>query len=587
MNTKNKIWSLAIILALFTSCKGDLLDMSPYDKVSSRNMWNTENLADKGVLGVYSALRSGGEKNGYAGLYSYMYEQYAVSTTPRNSSPALLLGNATSSNGAFSSSWQQLFEGINRANDAISNLPEAPLDDAKLARLIAESKFLRAYYYYVLNVLFEGVPIYTEPTDFSKYNKSRSSVSDVWNLIIADLSDCINTESLPDKYVPGNANYGRITKGAAYTLRGKVYLWQKEWAKAEADFRKVGDCGYALFDGDYKQLFKEENEQCGEMIFSIQCISQSGYGNDFSFRYGSRSTFGSCWNNLYPSTDFVDTYELSDGRKFNWEDFIPGYTSMTPVQRQVYFLRDNLTPSEIISMSNRGVDMTKYLSNGNEDRIKAIYANRDPRLCKTIITPYSTYLGADGTTDILCTMRWPYRDFMNSPHDLRTDTQAYFYYLFRKFVAEGGSEIENRSYSPIDIPIFRYADVLLNLAEALNEQGKTDEAVTYVNKVRERAGAQLLDSNEYTQVSGQDDMRMRIHNERRWEFAGEGVTYFDELRWGTWKQEKFHEGAGLKQIWGQITESYRYQGDYILKWAIPATECERNSNLAQNDGWIN
>lgn len=577
-----KIMSVALVALTLTSCKGDLLDMSPYDKISSASMWTTENLADKGVLGVYSEMRSD-----FTGLYLYNIEALAVSTTSRNTGPALVKGNCTSSQWYFSYAWQELYEGVSRANDAIANLPNAPLDAAKLGRLTAESKFLRAYFYYNLNILFRGVPLYTEPTASDDYNKARSSEADVWNQVLSDLDDCINENNLPDKYAAGDGNYGRVTKGAAYTLRAKVYMWLKEWAKAEADFRKVGDCGYSLFQGGYKNLFKEANEQCDEMIFSVQNYGQDGYGNDLSFRYGSRSTFGSCWNNYYPSTDFVDSYEMANGKEFNWDDFIPGYNEMTPNARAVFFLRDNMTASEIKMMKSKSADMDQYLPEGNEARIKAVYENRDPRLCASIITPYSTYLGANGTTDIECSLRWPYRDFINSPHDIRTDTNAYYYYLYRKFVAEGGSEIPNRSYSPIDVPIFRYADVLLGLAEALNEQGKTDEAIPYVNMVRNRAGVQALNTNEYTQVTGQDNLRTRIQNEYRWEFNGEGVTYYDELRWGTWKDKKFYDGAGLKQIWGQVTESYTYQGSYIEKWAIPATECERNTNLTQNDGWIN
>jgi hypothetical protein len=255
--------------------------------------------------------------------------------------------------------------------------------------------------------------------------------------------------------------------------------------------------------------------------------------------------------------------------------------------RAVFFLRDGMTDNEISSMTQKGADMSKYLPDGNEARILKAYQDRDPRLTATIITPYSVYHGANGSTEYNFTLRWPYRSDINEPHDVRTDTNAYFYYLYRKFVAEGASEIPNRSYSPIDIPIIRYADVLLNLAEALNEQGKTDEAITYVNMVRDRVGVAPLNSNSNTQVAGQDDLRKRIRMERRWEFNGEGVTFFDELRWGTWEEVKFYENAGLKQIWGTMTESYSYMGKYSETWAIPNTECEMNSNLVQNDGWIN
>ena len=231
--------------------------------------------------------------------------------------------------------------------------------------------------------------------------------------------------------------------------------------------------------------------------------------------------------------------------------------------------------------------MSKYLPSGNEARIKAIYGNRDPRLAATIVTPYAEYIGSSSNTDYVYTLRWPYRGYDNAePYDVRTDTNNRFYYLFRKFVAEGSSEIPNREYSPIDIPIIRYADVLLSLAECLNEQNKTSEAVDAINKVRERAGAALLNSNQYTQVTGQDNLRERIRNERRWEFAGEGVNFFDEMRWKTWHKSKLFDGAGLKQVWGEVQSSYSWGGDHLYNWAIPRTEIQMNENLTQNDGWI-
>lgn len=567
--------------ALFTGCRSDLMDLSPYGSISSGNMWASENLADMGVTGIYNVLYYG---NVASELYKF--ESFGVSADCRDTDYSLLQGNITSSDGLFSGFWQQHYEGINRANDAIANLPNAPLSDTKRDRLMAEAKFLRAFFYYRLNSMFKGVPLYTEPTEVDDYNKGRSSESEVWAQVIQDLTDAINTSSLPDKYAAGDGDYGRVTKGAAYALRGKAYMWMEDWAKAEADFRKVGDCGYSLFQGGYKQLFKEANEQCDEMIFSWQCIGESGYGNSFSFRYGSRVAYGSCWNTFLVSTDFVDTYETVEGKPFDWDDYIPGYDEMDPAARSVYFLRDGMTDKEKTTMTSNGADLTKYLSDGNEARILTAYADRDPRLAATVITPYSTYLGSTSNTDYTYTLRWPYRGSDTAePFDLRTDTNSRFYYLFRKFVAEGSSEIPNRTYSPIDIPLIRYADVVLSLAECLNEQGKTSEAATWVNKVRERAGIALLNSNSYTTVTNQANMRERIRNERRWEFAGEGVNFFDEMRWKTWKDSKFFDGAGLKQIWGSLQYDYSWGGDYLYSWAIPVSEVQKNANLTQNNGW--
>lgn len=612
---KNIFIGIATI-ALLGSCKGDLLDLNPYGSVGSGTMWTTENLAEQGVTGVYNALRQE-----HVGLGVFKFDCYGVSSDCRDKDYPLLLGNATTSNGLFTDYWKQHYEGISRANDAIANLPKAEMADTKKARLMAESKFLRAFFYYKLNMVYKGVPVYLEPVTIEECNQGRETEAKVWEVILNDLTDCINEANFPDRYDKGNANFGRATKSAAYALRGKVYMWLKEWAKAEADFKKVGEAGHKLFNGDYKALFKEANEQSEEAVFSVQCIGLDGYGNEMSFRYGTRSTFGSCWNTYLVSTDFVESYEEKDGSEFDWDNYLPGYSTMTPELRKIFFLRDTTYSeldkqfaaagytdkenalkksigslvkkelSDIVKAAKKeGIDSvticSNYLPTGNEARIKQAYANRDPRLQASIITPYEKYDGADGAVAHTYVLRWPYTNNIDPLWDLKTDTNNRYYYLFRKFVAEGPTEIPNRSYSPIDFPLIRYADVLLNLAEALNEQGKTSEAIDCVNLVRERAGVQELNTNAATTVNGQADLRERIRNERRWEFNGEGVNFFDELRWGTWKETKFHEGAGLKQIWGEPQYTYSWGGDHYYFWPIPSAEKDMNENLNQTEGWI-
>lgn len=264
---------------------------------------------------------------------------------------------------------------------------------------------------------------------------------------------------------------------------------------------------------------------------------------------------------------------------------------MSPAERAVFFLRDGMTETEITNMTkDQGADMSKYLPEGNEARVLKAYANRDPRLLATIITPYSEYVGAASSVTYTYTLRWPYRGSDTAePFDLRTDTNNRYYYLFRKFVAEGANEIPNRSYSPIDIPLIRYADVVLSRAEAINEQGFSQAAVDLVNQVRARAGAALLqstDAGKPTYVANQSDLRERIRDERRWEFCGEGVNFFDEMRWRTLHETKFFTGAGLKQIWGQVQYPHSWGGDQYYNWPIPASEVQMNPNLVQVSGWI-
>lgn len=592
MKLKNIIITILTSAAVFVSCQSDLMDTKPYGSVATGNMWKSENLCDKGVLGIYAELR-----NSYVGLPgATSMERYSVSTDHRDVTDGLLDGAATSSTGIFADYWKQHYEGINRANDAIENLPNADvLEDSKKARLIAESKFLRAYFYYKLNIVFKGVPIYETNANLEEYRtRGRSSEADVWALILKDLGDAINEPDLPGRYEAGSGNFGRVTKSAAYALRGKVYLWMKNWTAAESDFKQVGTFGHTLYTGagalSYKMLFKEANEQSPEMIFSVQNIDLDGYGADWGRSLGNRiSVVNGGWNTFMINTDFANTYENADGTPFDWSTEIPTWDKKDPVRNIVYFLRDNMTPAEIDQFTKAGTNMVEYLPEGNEARIKAIYEKRDPRMLQTMITPYSTVCGAVMSKDIDYTLRWPYRGYDDKePYDVRTDTNVRFHYLYRKFVPESTSEYTDRLYIPIDFPLIRYADVLLGLAEALNEQGKTDEAVQYVNMVRSRGGAALLNSNKATTVSGQDNMRERIRNERRWEFAGEAVNFYDEIRWKTWHTStKFLNGnGGHKQIWGEFQYHYTWDPDNrMYTWPIPVTERQINPNLVQNEGW--
>lgn len=576
-----KISLVAILFVALLSCNKDLLDKSPFDQVSSGNMWTTESNADFGVNGVYSCLLST-----YCGN-NVTAEQFAATTSFSSALP-LWTGTATTSDATFSDAWSQLYEGVSRANDAIDNLPNVPMDQAKINRLIAECKFLRAYYYTLLNCYFRGVPLYLTTTNLQDFIKPRDSETDVWDAVIADLTDCIAEKDLPIKYSAGDANFGRATKGAAYSLRGIAYLWKKDWANAEKDFLDVTKCGYSLFQGELKALFKAANEQSDEMIFTVQCTNEDvAHANEIGWKFGSRDTWGSGFSNFLPANKFVDSYTYKDGRPFDWDEVLPGYSSMGANARSVFFLRDNMTDSEKATMSSYGADLSLYLDEGNEARILKAYTDRDPRLGEFIITPYSTYHGCNKNTGIhyIHTRRWPYRLDTDEPYDLRTNQNNYFYYMFRKFVPEG-NEIVARDRCDFDVPILRYANILLKLAEALNEQGKTDEAVKYVNMVRERAGVAPLNSNQYTQVKDQADMRKRIQQEVRWELCGEAVTYFDDLRWNCRKEEKFYEGSGLIAIWGTPTYNNVYV-DYYDIWPIPQAEIEKNRNLTQNPGWIN
>ncbi|MGJ1346558.1 RagB/SusD family nutrient uptake outer membrane protein [Sphingobacterium siyangense] len=590
-----RISMLAIVLGTMGSCKKDLLDITSNTQVPEDKMWTTDNYTDLGVNGVYQALRFGYSTGGTNNRELYQYDRLSNTLIPRGGDP-LLNATANTSTGLFADVWKELYESVHRSNDAIygiSNIsPSAP---EKKARLLAEVKFLRAFYYYRLNQLYRGVPIYDAPINYNEATKPRNTKKEVWDFILKDLSDCIAETNLPTKFPAGSKDFGRITKSAAYALRGKVYMYLQDWDKAIADFQAVKDSGHQLFS-DYKTLFTAANEKSDEMIFSIQNIALDNYGSTMQFYFGSRSAFGSNWDSYLVSPDFVDLYENKDGSKFNWDDVIPGYNAMAPAKREIYFVRDNVQqvaqannkPAKYTDLIDpkRGLDFGLYLQNGNEARLKKAFENRDPRLSANVILPYSTFVGMNGTADQTFTSRWPHIEQLNNVFDLRTDIESQFFYLPRKFVYEGGKPpIPSRVAGDIDYPVIRYADVLLLWAEALNEKGQTGPAVDKVNEVRARAKVGLLNSSAATTVSGKVDLTRRIRNERRRELFGEGVIYFDELRWKSWKEQVFSGNAGNKQPWGAIVDKYTYLGDQLYTWPIPELERQRNTSLTQNTGW--
>jgi hypothetical protein len=592
-----------LLFSPFAGCESDFLDTTPTNNVNGNNIWTKASLARQAVRGVYNVFLDQYCPPSGSGLldsHRIPWDAYSsVMDADKNWIKRMpnCTGAATPSSGLFSDIYRRYYTFIFRANDVIDNLSKVPdMTEEEKQRSIAECKFIRAFTYMRLNTLYKGVPLYMNAiTSPENGNKSRSSEADVWDAVIQDLTDCINESHFPDKYNSGDPEYGRATKGAAYTLRGLAYMWQKKWEEAVNDFNAVGNCGFGIFNqgkDSYKKLLKIANEQCEEMIFSVQCINQYGYGNSRNVTYGNRCTAGSMWNNYLPNPRFVESFETANGEKFNWDNYIEGYSAMNDKERVVFFLREGLTPKEKERMAAYGADMSKYLESGNEERIRKAYQDRDPRLQMAIITPYEQYHGAASGVAHTYTLRWPYRGSDNAaPFDIRTDTNDKLYYLWRKFVPEGLEHTERDTY-PLDLPLLRYAEVLLLKAEALNELGeaRAAEAVSCVNEVRRRAGHVELNSDAFpgTKVNGQEDLRKRIRNEFYWELGGEDSMYFHELRWGVWKDKKFDNNRnGLMQMWGETTYNWFWLGDQCWTWPIPAKEMEMNPNLVQNEGWIN
>lgn len=597
------------LLVLTTSCTDNLLDTVPSDSVASGLMWTSEELADKGMIGLYYPLyqdqlsstqlsrvtrglnRVGIEAMGFA--TDYYSNNYAVG----------LLANSEKRASDFQvgREWKTNYTIIHLCNDAIANLHKAGLDDAKFNRYQCEARFLRAWAYRRLNMLYQGVPIYLEPIINSECILGQSSAEDVWTVVLDDLSFCVNNEHMPDNTLDAD-QYGRPSKGAAYAMRGMVYMWTKEYGKAATDFSKVKDCGYKLWGGTYVDFFKPENEKDAEMIFALQYDEEVGFCDNIQQILGARDTYGG-WGEIKPSTDFVDYYQNADGSKFDWSK-VPGledWDILTPAQREIFFCRNNLASyasqaNQVLGRVGQTIWNKYYLPTGNEERIKKAYENRDPRLKQTVITPYEkiplsytqNYNNDQNMVDKEA--RWPLVSQGTNKGDFWLDKRTSAFYCYKKYVEFEKGRLISRDRGYTDWPLIRYTDVVLQWAEALARENDIAGAIALVNTVRQRAGMpDLTDGGSGANaVTGMDDMLERIRYERRVELCVEGVNFFDEVRWGTYKESKFQgkDTNGGKSWWGDMVEYTWFYKDTMWPWSAPAGEAQKNPNITRRAGWV-
>ena len=562
----------------FTGCYD--LETYPGDKVNEGTFYKTGDHAHQGLMGIYGMLRLN-EAYGYQfcfdhlGDIAYGYNYYMM-----------FLATYTDRDGTIQAHWQTFYDGIHRVNTFIRSVKgmRGIITDEQINEYVAEAKFLRAMFYFSLTDLFGGVPYYDESTnvneEFMNLKQPRSSLEEVRAHILEDLDEAI-------KYLPvehAASEYGRATKGAAYALRGKVHLYDKEWQSAINDFEEIvynksNNYGYAL-DDDYARVFKLYNgAKSPETVFSIQ--NKSGVGTEYGMQIqalmGCRGAYGSCWNNTVPSTQLVDMYEFKDGRPFNWDEIFPGYNAMTPEQRK-----------ELLSGEMDGAGTIVGLREADTAKILSAYTCRDPRLMATVIVPYSHYMGNIGrTTNVDLIFALDHNLAGNANGGTIQNNAGWVSYLYRKFVTEGdqGGAISNRLHTPFAFPLIRFADVLLMLSEAYNEAGQLDKAVTEFNKVRARVGMPGLNSGPaWMVVSNKEQMAERIRKERAVEFAGEGLRFSDLRRWGYEIAHKTLNNVDAVNIYGEPIYTHLFTERDML-WPIPGVERERNKELTQNPGW--
>lgn len=577
---KNNIKLSAFLSAvlLFSSC--EKLDYVPADQMSSITFWETEAHANQAAIGMYSAM-----KQPWAFGMEFTFDMASDLADGSNPWSDLSRGTSfSSSSTGIENHWQHLYELVHRSNTVIRNVADMPIDQELIDRVTGEAKFLRAMAYFRMLNAWGGVPYYDETRDineeFATVTDPRSTAEEIRGHVLNDLTEAI--AKLPLSW---DGEYGRATKGAAYALRGKVYLFNQEWTNAVSDFEEIvynksNNYGYELH-ADYEGLFRLYNGNSSkEMIFSIQSIDGNvgGHALDIVSYFGNKATMRLIASNrIVPSTTLVDMYENRDGSKFNWDEMYPGFNAGNSQFRR-----------KLLSVAiDQGSTVITSTLDADTAKIRDIYRQRDPRLNWNVITPYSHYLGTDAGSNPR-DKQFVLADASQGGSPMEAlafirNSEGWNSYFWRKWIPTGNLDGYWGEYTrtPYEFPLIRLGDVLLMLAEAYNENGDLTKAAEEVNKIRARVDMPGLNSGPaWLVANSKAEMTKRIRDERAYELAGEGQRYWDIRRWGILESTV----KDATDIFGDLMYEREYQARHEI-WPFPLIELDRSPNLEQNPNW--
>ncbi|HOX82196.1 MAG TPA: RagB/SusD family nutrient uptake outer membrane protein [Chryseolinea sp.] len=285
MKTIFKKYTLAFIgVLLVSACGKDFLEVEPRGSDLEANYYQNEEEAYKGLVAVYDVVgfMSGGLVTKLGAVNSASDDHFAGGGGPTDMTVFQVWSDYTldPSVGPQSDLWSKGYSGVFRANVLLSKLPGVPMDEDQKARFVAESRFLRAYFYFDLVRLFKNIPLLSSPVSAGEmYNVTQASPDDVYAFIEQELEECI--ADLPNTVA--GVERARATTGMAHALLGKVYLYREKFAEAASELAIVNGTtpgqpsaiyGYNLVS-TYSDLFKTNNEFNSESIFEISFTNTS------------------------------------------------------------------------------------------------------------------------------------------------------------------------------------------------------------------------------------------------------------------------------------------------------------------------
>ena len=553
MKMKN-IYKLIItaLMALGLSSCTSFLDMTPTDKVSDKVMWESTTNAEYHLNYLYSYVydvvmgqSKGGETEAYTdmlkyGSYNYMTRCYIPSELSYGLSTTLTASYVD----AYLGTWSSWYPGITRTNKAISELHKfGQMSPEDMTRLEAELKFVRAFLYFDLVKRYKEVVLYDENMDAYTKDKAVSSEEEAWNFIQSDFE--FAAKNLPDR----TASKGRLDKGMAWGYLTRAMLYAERWEVVKTAAEEVEKLGYGL-EADYTDaLMKDTAEGNNEAILQYHFDRTSNVTNPFDSYYtpgGDYSIHGDTGGAFgTPTQEMVESYEYAKGGFPDWTTWHSSTTQTPP------------------------------------------YAELEPRFHATILYNGAPWKGRTIEPFVDGADGWSQWNVEREPRG-RTTTG----YFLRKMVDETHDVIAySNGVQPLSV--LRYAEVLLNKAEACYHLNQTAEANAAVKAIRDRVGLPYTDK-------GGSALWDAIRQERKVELAFEGLWYWDLRRWGV-AHKQYPEGLtgyqqhGLKiESNGDGTFTYTYVSvddqdrnfpQKMYRFPMPAGELNNNALVEQYPEW--
>ena len=600
---KKIIYNIALLITfslLITSCE-DFLDKEPND-YSSTGFYKSEAAVKDGVSGIYNSLHI---DLAYNLPFSVMLDHWTGLAMERAENSTIGAGGALNpDNGSVLTWWNRLYIIIARSNSVLKG-SEPFLEEltGKSKEYLAEARVLRAYAYYYLIATYGNVPFFTEPVTIEQYTVSSENKEVILDFILSELD--LAVVDLPWMAI----DRGRVDKSFAHGLKARAALLggSLNYSGKASDYFKASAAaanaviGQRSLANNFEDLFNKAGQLKAdvrnEMLFELM-YSDQGAKKYHMIGFGQVSR-AYAQTGRHPSRLLADTYECIDGLRI---DESPLYDPKEPSKN-----RDPRFNSTLWMHGDTLVGNTKGTDEGRIMFIADVY-NPTTRFYNFNTNTWEVRVNAD----------------INSGAAWTSFANAGLGYMWSKFSKEREESISTQT---CNIPLMRYAEVLLTYAEAKIELGELDNSVyNAINQVRNRSKMPNVSADRQ---GNQEKMRQLVRRERKVELILEGSHFVDMRRWKIGDLENDGPSYGYpmavtKDQSGYITSggyqdetqdaipnfkktprhdlndiaSYdafkeklkvrdqnRFWNDRFYLFPIPQTERDRNENIIQNDDY--